>query len=399
MDGETIKSKEKLWNYNYNMVMVGNFSLYFAFYLLSPLLPIYLSDEFHATKDISGVILSCYTLAALMSRPFSGFMMDGFNRKKFLILSFFFFSLFFASYAAAGTLLVFAIFRALHGAPYGAVTVANSTAAVDVLPSSRRTEGIGFYGLSNNVATAIAPFAGVTIYQMTGNFLLIFGISFVVACLGMLAVSSIKMPQREAVKNVQKVSFDRFFLLNGWLLAVIIFSFGFSYGVLSNYLAIYSEEVLHVTEGVGPFFFLLSLGLIASRIQGSRALREGRITENASVGILISLIGYGLFVICQNKFGYFGSAILIGLGNGHMYPAFQNMFINMAGNNRRGTANSTILLSWDAGSGVGLLSGGVFAENFGYTSAFMMMFVLNFLGALIYFIVGKRDYISKCIHL
>jgi hypothetical protein len=52
--------------------------------------------------------------------------------------------------------------------------VANSTSAIDVLPSSRRAEGIGYYGLSNNLATSIAPTVGLLIYDSIGNYDIIF---------------------------------------------------------------------------------------------------------------------------------------------------------------------------------------------------------------------------------
>ena len=65
--------KEKLWNANYWKVMIANFTLFFAFYLLTPLLPLYLSEQFHATKDVIGIVLSGYTVMALLSRPFSGY--------------------------------------------------------------------------------------------------------------------------------------------------------------------------------------------------------------------------------------------------------------------------------------------------------------------------------------
>ena len=51
-------NKEKLWNANYVKVMTTNFLLYFAFYLLTPLLPLYLSETFGATKDTSGIVLT-----------------------------------------------------------------------------------------------------------------------------------------------------------------------------------------------------------------------------------------------------------------------------------------------------------------------------------------------------
>ena len=141
---------ERLWNRNYCKVMVANFSLFFAFYVLTPLLPLYLSEHFGATKDVIGLVLSGYTVTALLFRPFSGYVVDSFPRKKVLMLCFGTFSIFFAGYLAASTLLLFMVVRTLHGGPFGALTVANSTVAIDVLPSSRRTEGIGYYGLSNN---------------------------------------------------------------------------------------------------------------------------------------------------------------------------------------------------------------------------------------------------------
>ena len=158
--------KEKLWNADYMKVMTTNFLLYFAFYLLTPLLPLYLSETFGTTKDVIGIVLSGYTVAALIIRPFSGYVVDGFSRKKVLMICLAAFAIFFAGYIAAGTILMFAICRTLHGGPFGAVTVANSTCAIDVLPASRRNEGIGLYGLSNNFAMAIAPSIGIYLHNL-----------------------------------------------------------------------------------------------------------------------------------------------------------------------------------------------------------------------------------------
>ena len=72
-------SKDKLWNANYWKVMAANFSMWFAFYLLTPLLPLYLSDNFNASKDLIGLVLSGYTLTALLIRPFSGYVVDSFK--------------------------------------------------------------------------------------------------------------------------------------------------------------------------------------------------------------------------------------------------------------------------------------------------------------------------------
>ncbi len=112
--------KEKLWNANYIKVMTTNFLLYFAFYLLTPLLPLYLSENFGATKDVIGIVLSGYTVAALIIRPFSGYVVDSFSRKKVLMVCLSAFAIFFAGYIAASTILMFAIhptIRAFREAP------------------------------------------------------------------------------------------------------------------------------------------------------------------------------------------------------------------------------------------------------------------------------------------
>ena len=173
-------------------MMTANFALFFAFYALTPLLPLYLSEHFGATKDVIGLVLSGYTITALVFRPFSGFMVDSFPRKTVLMVSFAFFSLFFVGYLAASTLLLFTIVRTLHGGPFGALTVANSTVAIDVLPSSRRTEGIGYYGLSNNLAMAIAPTIAIFIYRYTHSFELLFWLALVIAGIGLCVDATIK---------------------------------------------------------------------------------------------------------------------------------------------------------------------------------------------------------------
>ena len=381
--------------------MAANFTLFFAFYVLTPLLPLYLSEHFGATKDVIGLVLSGYTITALLFRPFSGYVVDSFPRKMVLMVSFGVFAIFFAGYLAASTLLLFTIVRTLHGGPFGALTVANSTVAIDVLPSSRRTEGIGYYGLSNNLAMAIAPTIGIFIYQLTNSFEVLFWLALIVATTGWLIDSTVKLPKKEIIREKSTLSLDRFFLTRGWLLGLNMVAFGFSFGVLSNYLAIYGKEVMGITGGTGTYFILCSVGLILSRLQGSKALRDGRVTHNAATGMVISLVGYTLFILMPTLaqslmfIGYYGSALLIGLGNGHMWPAFQNMTINVATNKQRGTANSTILISWDIGMGLGILVGGIVAELISYSAAFWTVVLVNGTGVATYFLATRAFFLRR----
>ncbi len=388
------EQQEILWNSNYVKAWVSNFMLYFSFMLLMPLLPIYLSETFAADKQMIGLVLSGYTITALLVRPFSGFVVDTFPRKQVLLVCYFFFFALFAGYFVAGSLLMFAVVRTLHGAPFGATTVANSTVAIDVLPSSRRAEGIGYYGLSNNIATAIGPSVAIYIYNVYHDFDTIFLLSLVSSCIGFVIDTTIRLTdKRTAIKN-QPISLDRFFLLKGWSESLSVICLAFSYGILSTYLAIYGKEELGITSGTGTFFALFAIGLMLSRIFGSRTLREGRITHNVAVGVLVSLCGYVLFAAVHQSVAYYSAAFIIGIGNGLMFPAFQTMFINLAENCQRGTANSTMFTSWDLGVGAGILLGGMAAEQVGYHSAFWLAVAVNAAGIAFFFAYVRRHFVQ-----
>ena len=377
--------REHLLNANYLKVMIANFMMFFAFYLLTPLLPLYMTQAFGATKDVIGIVLSGYSVIALLVRPFSGYIVDTFPRKKVLMVCFWSFALFFGGYIAAGTLLWFALFRILHGGPFGALTVANTTVAIDVLPSSRRNEGLALFGVSNNIAMAVAPTMALWIYHATNNFQILFWIALAAAFIGLAADALVKSPQRPPVLNKQKLSLDRFLLLRGLPVGANLIFFGFCIGVFNYYLAIYSEQERGITEGAGTFYFLLAGGLILSRFVGRKSVRAGKLSRNAGIGIAISTLAYLLFIAVPTHWSYYLTAVGIGIGNGLMFPGFQNMMINMADHSRRGTANSTTLTAWDLGLGLGILFGGVIAEHWGFASVFWTCFGVHLAGLILYF--------------
>ena len=174
--------------------------IFFSFMIVMPLLPLYLSEIFMANKHVIGLVLSGYTITALLIRPLSGYLVDSFSRKKILLISYFLFFIFFAGYIVATSLLLFTIIRTIHGAPMGTVTVANSTVAIDVLPSTRRAEGIGYYGLSNNLATAIAPTVGLLMYQYFHSYDIVFIIALLTSGIGLYINSTVKLKERIITK-------------------------------------------------------------------------------------------------------------------------------------------------------------------------------------------------------
>ena len=171
--------------------------------------------------------------------------------------------------------------------------------------------------------------------------------------------------------------------------------YSFAYGVLSTYIAIYSKDQFGMAEGAGMFFMLLAIGLILSRLVGSRTLRQGKVVQNATIGLAISVVAYFLFAASHTKLAFYASALIIGLGNGHMFPAFQTMFLNLASNDQRGTANSTLLVSWDIGIGLGMMIGGSVAEHISYYAAFWVAFAVKLAGVLLFYLYSRQNFLKN----
>jgi predicted MFS family arabinose efflux permease len=341
-----------------------------------------------------GLVLSGYSVAALAIRFFSGYIVDRFSRKKVLLISYAAFALFFLGYYITGSIVLFAVIRTLHGAPFGLTSVSSNTVAIDVLPSQRRGEGIGYWGLSNNFAMAIGPSLSLMLYHYSNNFKILFTVSLIVALLGLLLNTFVDCKYRPPIMEKKKMSLDRFLLIEGWSQGICIALIAMSYGILSTYIAIYSKDVMNITTGTGTFFMLFSVGLILSRFVGVKALSRGYAVRNATYGVIVVAIGYLMFAFWQNLYGYYISAIVIGFGQASMYPAVQTMFLNMTTNDKRGTANATILTSWDLGIGLGIIGGGYVAEHLGgYNSAFIMAATVSLMSVIFFLSYAKKAYL------
>ncbi|MBO7288087.1 MAG: MFS transporter [Bacteroidales bacterium] len=389
-----LEEKPRLFTGSYLMVWIANFMMYFSFYFVTPLLPLYLRDEFNADKAMIGLVLSGYSVAALAIRFFSGYIVDRFSRKKVLMIGYAAFALFFAGYYITGSIVLFAIIRTLHGAPFGLTSVSSNTVAIDVLPSQRRGEGIGYWGLSNNFAMAVGPTLSLLLYSTYNNYNLLFTVSLFVALLGLVVNSFVECKYRPPVMEKKKMSLDRFLLVKGWSQGICIALIAMSYGILSTYIAIYSKDVLNITTGTGTFFMLFAFGLILSRFVGVKALSKGYAVRNATYGVIVVAIGYAIFAFWQNLYGYYISAVVIGFGQASMYPAVQTMFLNMTTNDKRGTANATILTSWDLGIGIGIIGGGYVAEHLGgYNSAFLLSAAVSLISVIFFLSYAKNAYL------
>ncbi|MBR4118925.1 MAG: MFS transporter [Bacteroidales bacterium] len=371
--------KERLFNRNFLLVLAGNFLLFFAFFTILPVLPLYMQQEYNATHTQIGVVLSLYTITALIIRPFAGFMLDSLPRRPMQLIFYGAFALLFCTYIIPGNIITFAVIRALHGLIFGFITVANSTVAIDVLHTSRRNEGIGYYGISNNLGMALGPTISFATYNFFGSYEALFLSAFVACTLGFIMVLMVRMSKRvPAPKTISTspVSLDRFFLIKGTHESVTFMLLSFSYGILSTYLAVYARDEVGIENSTGPFFLLMALGLISARISNGPHLRKGRVIQLITTGMLGLFIGYAMFIFLTAPIAFYASAFVLGFSYGMICPPVQTMFVNLAPHERRSTANSTYLTSWDVGVGIGVVVGGAIADVHSYRAAYMLGVVL-----------------------
>ncbi len=382
--------KERLITKSYCCIIVANFLLFFAFYLLMPILPFYLEEVFQTEKNLIGVILSSYTIAALLIRPFSGYLLDTFIRKPLYLLAYFVFTAIFAGYLLAGTLFVFTVMRMLHGLSFGMVTVSGNTIVIDISPSSRRGESLGYYGLSNNMAMALGPMTGLFLYDHY-SFDVIFLSALGSGTLGFIMASLVKTPVRQTTKR-EPISLDRFFLKKGIPAGIALLLLSIPYGMTTTYVAMYGRTI-GIGGGTGLFFIMLAVGMAIARIFSGKQVDRGRTTQVISIGIVLVMIGFfalsSCFLLAEQSstlamIVFYTTAFFLGVGFGTMFPAFNTMFVNLAPNNKRGTATSTYLTSWDVGIGIGLVLGGVIAQKWNFPTAYFLGGCLTLLSIFLF---------------
>lgn len=384
----SVSRKDNLWNADYILCCAANFLSFFAFYILLPVLPLYLNDVMASPKRQIGTVLSLYAIACLLFRPFSGYMVDSYPRKLMLVISFAAFAAVFGGYLVAATIVSFAMVRTLHGLTYGAVSVSNSTVAIDVMPPAKRGSGIAYYGVANNLAMCIGPSVSMYMYQSGIDFDYIFVVALLTSIAAFVCVSFVKAPHKDLNPRKQKISFDRFWLGAAWRQSLNLTFVAFAYGLVTTFLAIYGKEILGLSHGSGTFFLLLAIGIIVSRIVASKNINKGRVTVNILRGTAILTIGYACFALWTAPTGYYLSALIIGFGQGMLAPAYQTVFINMAPNSLRGTANSTYLTSWDVGAAIGIFAGGYIVEHCGYMVAFISCAVMTLVAFILFALIS-----------
>lgn len=361
--------------------------------MLVPILPFYAMENLHLDESSTGVVLALYTIAALLIRPLSGFLVDKFSRKPLYIICYSLFTVIFAGYALTQLISFFVILRILHGFGFGLSTVSGSTIAIDVMPAERRGEGIGYFGLSYTFAQSLGPLTGFWLYNHY-DFEVIFLIAFGFAIIGLLSIFPISLPSLEKPKVAEvdeKISLDRFLLVKGLPCILLLLLVGYGYGTLSNFIGLYCAGSSFECDPA-LFFVIFAAGVVISRLLSAKAINNDKVVSVALIGAILIALGYIALAFCAASWLFFVGSVAIGIGFGCVNPAFQALLINLAPHNRRGTANATFYTFFDLGIGGGIALGGVIIEYFDFTTLLSICALLILIGVAYFKFVSAKYY-------
>lgn len=382
------QSKPKIWTKDFILVFVSNLLVAFAFYILMPTLPFYLTDTLKLPMTEIGLYLSLYVLAVLATRPFSGYFTDKFPRKTFYVIMVALFSVIFGFYLISATLLCFAIVRIMQGVSWSMSSTSGSTLAIDILPSQRRGEGIGYYGLSMTLAMALGPMVGLFLYD-NFHFDYIFITALGASLVGFIISLFIKSTPKPIVEK-SAISLDRFFLVKALPEVLVLTLITISYGFAVSYVAMFGKHI--GVENTGLFFIFMSLGTIISRFTVGKWIDKGHEISIIISSLILLIVVIAGFSVCYNTALFYVLGFLSGVGFGVMSPAFQTLILNIAPHNRRGTANSTYFTGFDLGIGVGIFVGSTLISSIGYNGMYAVGTIINIIATLLFIFYVKNHY-------
>ncbi|PIC65158.1 MFS transporter [Sporosarcina sp. P13] len=384
---------KKLWTKNFIVLFIINFILAQIFFLLVSTVAVFSVVTFNTSTSIAGLLSGTFVIGALLGRLGSGRLIHKVGSQKILFIGLLSFLITTGLYMLASNLSLFFINRLLHGISFGIASTASGTIIAQIIPPSRRGEGIGYYSLSTILATASGPFLGIMFVTQTNNFFLIFLLNFVLAIIILGLYFFVKAPAMEiAPKENKSFNISQFIEIKVLPIAIVGMLLGFVYSSIMSFITFYSEDIGLVKSG--SFFFLV----YACVVLVSRPI-TGRLMDQRGANIVIYpclvIFAAGMLVYSQAHYGYMIilAAILIGFGYGSFNSIAQAIAINVTPKHRLGLATSTYFILFELGLGLGPFTYGLLIPQLGFRGIYLVAFFMILASIFLYYLLhGRRDH-------
>ncbi|MCP1155279.1 MFS transporter [Peribacillus frigoritolerans] len=387
------QSRTRLWTKDFVIVSSINFFITLIFYLLMVTLAIYAVNELDASTSEAGLISGIFIIGTLIGRLFIGRFIDSIGRKKTLFIGLIFFTLTTLLYFVDLGIGFLLVNRLIHGMAMGMASTATGTIVAQIIPPTRKGEGIGYYSMSATLATAIGPFIGLFMAQNT-SFQVIFSFCLALGVLSLITAFFLYVP---ALKVTAKVTESKGFNLSNFIepkalpISIITLLLAFCYSSVLSFISFYAIEI-DLVNTASFFFVVYAVAVLLSRpFSGPLMDRKG---SNFIMYPAFIIFGVGLLLLSMttNSFTLLAAGFLIGLGFGNMQSSSQAIAVKLTPPHRMGMATSTFFIMLDAGLGFGPYILGFIIPVTGYSTLYVILgFVVILTSVLYYFLHGKKE--------
>jgi MFS family permease len=394
-----------LWSRNFILVSSINFQLVLTFYLLVVVIVGYAVAELGATTAQAGLVSGLFIVGTLIGRLFVGKFLERFGRKTTLIVGltgFLIFSGFYFMKFDVGMLL---LVRFMHGFMMGMASTVLGTIIAQILPPTRRGEGIGYYSMSSTLGTAIGPFLAIWMMLHIG-YNAIFIVSSIIAVSCLIVALLIQVPNLPQQNNpldisvpIEKLSWISQFVEHKALpISFIMLLASICYSGVLSFINFYAKEI-DLVETASFFFLMYAIAILISRpFTGPLMDRKG---ENIIMypAFIIMAIAMVLLSQVQSSFMLLLCASLLGFGYGNIQSVCQTVAVKSASIERMGFATSTFFIFLDAGLGFGPYFIGQALDYIDYSQLYFYSAMCVLVCIAIYYLLhgrkaSKRQHVS-----
>jgi MFS family permease len=361
-----------------------SFTVFLSAFQLLPVAP-FRMIALGGSTFTAGLFLGVLTYASALSAPLTGALADRWGRRRQLLVCSLAIAVLAGAYAVATRPGVVLLLALIHGVFWSGLISATAAYTTELIPATRRAEGIGYHGLFSVLAIAIAPSVGLWVYQ--GGWIALCA-SIGALDLLMAAIAwrirddRVARPGPGARRPAPKLE---------WRVTVAAFTVflgAFGYGGVTSFVALIADNA-----GLRPralYFSVLGLAIVCSRgLVGRLADRLGT-TRVLVPSLVLASLGYALLALPPSLLTFTASAMLVGLGFGSVYPVFAAGVMRHVDRTSRGAAFGGILAAMDTGVGTGSIAVGLIATTFGFSTAFGLAAVLALAGIPYFRWIGAR---------
>ncbi|CAM3902940.1 MFS transporter [Mesobacillus thioparans] len=377
---------EKIWSKDFLFIFLANFFIFLGFQMTLPTIPLFV-EHLGGNDQLIGFVVGIFTFSALLVRPFAGRMLETKGRGFIYLIGLVIFVISVGSFGFASGIAFLFFMRIIQGVGWGFSTTASGTIATDLIPPRRRGEGMGYFGLSGNVALAMGPTLGLALAAAI-TFKQLFLISAVLGLAAFLLASRItykkaEKAEEDTVKRRWDV-YEKSALQPSFLLLFITITFG----GIASFLPLYSAQ--KGIAGIEWYFFIFAMTLMLSRSFAGQLYDKKGHGAVFLPGTLLILIAMILLAWLPNSLVMFIAAGLYGFGFGSVQPALQAWAVQDAPMNRKGMANATFFSFFDLGVGVGAMAFGQIGHWLGYGSIYIASAISVFASIILYILMMKK---------